>query len=68
MKGVGNKGIGIAPKGRGRGRGDDEPGHGCGHGRGQGHGLQLLSPGERSPQRPRKTRSASKGKLRNQCS
>ena len=63
MKGVGNKGKAIAPKGRGRGRSDENQGYrGHGHGRGCGH---LLSPGEQSPQKPRKTGSASKGKPHN---
>ena len=59
MKGVGNKGKAITPKGRGRGRSDENQGY-RGHGCGRGCGC-LLSPGEWSPPKPWKTGSSSKG-------
>ena len=67
MKGVGNKGKAIIPKGRGRGRGrgrsDENQGY-RGHGHGRGCGC-LLSLGERSPPKPQKTGSTSKGQPHN---
>ena len=64
-KGVeGKKGKGKAPRGRGRGSRRDEdaggPGGGSGRGRGRGH----VIPGDRSPPKPHKMGSATKGQPR----
>ena len=64
-KGVeGKKGKGKAPHGRGRGSTRDEdaggPGGGSGCGRGWGRGRHVI-PGDRSPPKPRKMGSVTKG-------
>ena len=68
-KGVeGKKGKGKAPCGRGHGSMRDEDagspggGSGCGRGRGRAHGCHVI-PGDRSPPKPRKMGSATKGQL-----
>ena len=67
LKGVeGKKGKGKAPHGRGHGstRDDDDGGpsggSGCGQGRGRGRGCHVI-PGDRSPPKPWKMGSATKG-------
>ena len=63
-KGVEGKGKGKAPHGRGCGstRDEDDGGPGGGSGRGRGHGCgHHVIPGDRSPPKPRKTGSATKG-------
>ena len=69
-KGVeGRKGKGKAPRGRGCGSMRDEDaggpggGSGCGRGRGRAPGCHVI-PGDRSPPKPRKTGSATKGQPR----
>ena len=66
-KGVeGKKGKGKAPHGRGCGSERDEDdgspggGFGCGRGRERGHGCHVI-PGDRSPPKPQKMGSATKG-------
>ena len=64
-KGVeGKKGKGKAPRGRGRGSRRDEDAGGPGGGSGRGRGWGHVIPGDRSPPKPRKTGSATKGQPR----
>ena len=67
-KGVeGRKGKGKAPRGRGHGSMRDEDaggrGGGSGFGRGRAHGCHVI-PGDRSPPKPQKMGSATKGQPR----
>ena len=63
-KGVeGKKGKGKAPHGRGHGSMRDEDDGGPGRGSGHGQGCHVI-PGDRSPPKPRKMGSATKGQPR----